>query len=88
MRKLVGNCARIPELEFIIAEDWNSAFRLMSAAEICVSMRLHGLIFGTGGSAPLGLCYDPKVAAVSSISIKVSSPQPDRSDSRTSSGAR
>lgn len=70
----------IPELEFIIAEDWNSAFRLMSAAEICVSMRLHGLIFAAlGGSAPLGLCYDPKVAAVSSqLGIKVSSPQPDQ----------
>ncbi|HHX01635.1 MAG TPA: polysaccharide pyruvyl transferase CsaB [Firmicutes bacterium] len=52
----------IPQLSVIDAGHWRSALRLMGQNEICVSMRLHGVIFAAlGGSLPIGIGYDPKI---------------------------
>lgn len=56
----------IPDLELLPQVTLESYERVFSQAHLCLSMRLHGVIFSAVcGVVPLGINYDPKVAAIS-----------------------
>lgn len=55
----------VPKLQILQPQSWQEAAKFMASTQISVSMRLHGLIFAAqGGTLPIGLNYDPKVAAL------------------------
>lgn len=57
----------VPQMRLLVGKDWLESARLVAQHSICVSMRLHGLIFAAiGNSIPIGLAYDPKISAIGS----------------------
>ncbi len=71
----------VPGINHRQASNWFEAAQLMGGNEICLAMRLHGIIFAAlGGSLPIGLCYDPKVRAIGSqLGIPVRTISPEQS---------
>ena len=57
--------SHIPDLKLLPQVDFESSDRVFSQAHLCLSMRLHGVIFSAlNGVVPLGINYDPKVEAI------------------------
>ncbi len=55
----------VPELNIVTCQTWLEAMHQMQKYSACIAMRLHGLVFAAlGGTWPMGLNYDPKVAAI------------------------
>ena len=70
----------IRELQVLRPRCWQEAAQSMASTEVSISMRLHGLIFAAmGGSLPIGLEYDPKVAAIANqLGVLVHGASPTR----------
>lgn len=57
---------KLPELRVHSTLELDTVAEVFNGAGLCVSMRLHGIIFAAlYGVLPLGLNYDPKVEAIS-----------------------